>query len=140
VYTYQTGFPIPFGTDLFYNGGAIASGDPTTQQWFNTSPFTSILNDNATNATPVNHLRTTPTRFDEARRDAINSVDLSLLKNVKLKGEMELQLRAEFVNAFNSPYFPNPVVNPTSATFGQVTASNQANYARRAQLGVKLVF
>jgi hypothetical protein len=31
-------------------------------------------------------------------------------------------------------------VNPTSASFGQVTASNQANYARRAQLGVKLVF
>jgi hypothetical protein len=28
----------------------------------------------------------------------------------------------------------------TSATFGQVTASNQDNYARRAQVGVKLIF
>ena len=53
---------------------------------------------------------------------------------------MRLQLRAEFINALNSPYFPNPVVNPTSSTFGRVSASNQENYARRAQLGVKLVF
>ena len=53
---------------------------------------------------------------------------------------MELQLRAEFINAFNSPYFPNPVVGAASTTFGQVTASNQENYARRAQLGIKLVF
>ena len=53
---------------------------------------------------------------------------------------MRLQLRAEFVNAFNSPYFPAPVVTPTQSTFGQITASNQENYARRAQLGVKLIF
>jgi hypothetical protein len=32
------------------------------------------------------------------------------------------------------------VTGPTSSTFGQVTASNQENYARRAQIGVKLVF
>jgi hypothetical protein len=28
----------------------------------------------------------------------------------------------------------------TSATFGQVTASNQSNYARRAQVGFKYTF
>ena len=142
VYTYQTGFPIGFGTDSFYNGGDIAlpSGQRTTAQWFNTAAFTSILNDTSTNATPVNHLRTLPTRFTEVRRDSINSLDLSLLKNVRLRGDMQLQLRAEFVNALNSAYLPAPVVNPTSATFGQVTASNQSNYARRAQLGVKLLF
>ena len=53
---------------------------------------------------------------------------------------MRLQLRAEFINAFNSAYFPNPVAGATSTTFGQVTASNQDNYARRAQLGIKLMF
>jgi hypothetical protein len=62
------------------------------------------------------------------------------LKNFTLRGDMQLQLRAEFVNAFNSVYLPAPVSNPQSATFGQVTASNQSNYARRAQLGVKLIF
>ncbi len=53
---------------------------------------------------------------------------------------VQLQLRAEFVNALNSAYFANPVVGATSATFGQITQSAQSNYARRAQLGVKLIF
>jgi hypothetical protein len=150
VYTYQSGFPIPFGSfsltagttsgDLFYNGGDIAISNPTTDRWFNTDAFTSILTDTSTNATPVNHLRTVAYRFDDVRRDSINSVDLSLIKDVLIKGDVRLQLRAEFINAFNQPYFPNPVVSATSSTFGQVTASNQDNYARRAQLGVKLLF
>jgi hypothetical protein len=150
VYTYQTGFPVPFGSfratagtttgDLFYNGGDIAIDDPTVQRWFNTDAFTSLLNGTSTAATPVNHLRTFPYRHDDVRRDSINSIDLSLIKDIQLQGEMRLQLRAEFINAFNSPYFPNPVVGATSSTFGQITASNQENYARRAQIGVKLIF
>jgi hypothetical protein len=150
VYTYQSGFPVPFGSfnantgatsgDLFYNGGDIKIDDPTTDRWFDTGAFTSILSDTATNATPVNHLRTLPYRFDDVRRDSINSIDLSLIKDVVLKNDVRLQLRAEFVNAFNQPYFPNPVTGQTSTTFGQISASNQENYARRAQIGVKLLF
>lgn len=143
VYTYQTGFPIGNWGDAFYNGGdiALASDQQSTLKWFNTSVFTSILTDPvANNSTPVNHLRTLPLRFSDVRRDPINNVDLSLLKDVRLRGDIRLQLRAEFINAFNEPYFPNPGFSPTASTFGQVTASNQANYARRAQLGVKILF
>ncbi len=139
VYTYQTGFPVAFGSDAFYSGDAIVIDNPTTAKWFNTGAFTSILSGTSTDATPVDHLRTLPLRFDEVRRDAINNVDLSLMKSVKAGG-VEVQLRAEFINAFNEPYFPGPVTGPTSATFGQVTASNQENYARRAQVGVKVLF
>jgi hypothetical protein len=150
VYTYQSGFPIPFGAynantavtsgDLFYNGGDVGISDPTTDRWFNTDAFTSILNDTSTNATPVNHLRTAPYRFDDARRDSINNLDLSLIKDVVLKGDVRLQLRAEFINVLNEAYFPQPVAGATSSTFGQISASNQSNYARRAQIGVKVVF
>ncbi len=150
VYTYQTGFPIAFGSfniasgaisgDIFYNGGDIASSNPTIGQWFNPDVFTSILNASSTNATPVNHLRTLPYRFAGVRRDSINNVDLSVLKDIRFAGDVRLQLRFELINAFNEPYFPAPVTTPTSSTFGQVTASNQDNYARRAQVGVKLVF
>src|SRR6185503_20126230 len=134
VYTYQTGFPITFGNpaagtsfpptgnDLFYNGGDLSVSNPTTQKWFNTDAFTSILNSSATNATPVNHLRTAPRTFDDARRDSINSVDLSMIKDVQFKGDVKLQLRAEFINALNSAYFPAPVVSATSPTFGQISA------------------
>ena len=150
VYTYQSGFPIPFGAynantavtsgDLFYNGGDIAINDPTTARWFNTDAFTSILNATSTTATPVNHLRSLPYRFDDVRRDSINNIDLSLIKDVQFKGDVKVQLRAEFINAFNEAYFPEPVVTQTTTTFGQISASNQANYARRAQIGVKVIF
>ncbi len=145
VYTYQTGFPIGFG-DLFYNGSDATNGsdiavdNPTIARWFNTDVFTSILNSTSTLATPVNHLRTLPLRFSAVRRDSINTADLSLIKNVRLPRGMQIQLRAEFINAFNEAYFPAPVTGQTSSTFGQVTASNQDNYARRAQLGVKFLF
>jgi hypothetical protein len=145
VFTYQTGLPVGF-SDCFYNGTDPVNGKdikidhPTTQKWFNTDVFTSILNSTSTLSTPVNHLRTFPIRFSAVRRDSINNVDLSLIKNTKLRGGVALQLRAEFINALNEPYFPAPVTGVTSSDFGKVTASNQDNYARRAQLGVKITF
>jgi hypothetical protein len=146
VYTYQTGFPVVFGTDLFYNGGTIAITDPTVTRWFNTTAFTTVV-DGATTAdsTPLNHLRTLPTRFADVRSDSINNVDASLLKNIHVTANVRAQIRFEFINLLNHPYLAAsarsaPIVNPTAATFGQVTNSNQANYPLRAQVGFKLLF
>jgi hypothetical protein len=149
AYTYQTGFPVVFSTDLFYNGTdpvngkdiALKPSERNTAHWFNTAVFTSILTDPvSTNSTPVNHLRTLPTRFSAVRSDGGNFVDMSLLKNTSLPKGMQLQLRIEFINVLNNVLFPAPVVTPTSSTFGQATAANQANYPRRAQVAVKLLF
>ncbi|HEV8427207.1 MAG TPA: TonB-dependent receptor [Pyrinomonadaceae bacterium] len=147
----QSGFPVAFGTynstttvvsgDLFYNGGAISipADQRTTAHWFNTGAFTSVLNTSSTNATPVFHLRTTPFRFKDVRRDYIKNVDLTLKKDIAIRETMKIQLRAEFLNAFNEPYFLAPITNATAANFGQVVAP-QDNYARRAQLGLKFIF
>ncbi|MFO7693378.1 MAG: TonB-dependent receptor [Vicinamibacterales bacterium] len=150
VYTFQSGFPVRFGTDAFYNGSDpvdgsdIAIDDKSTLRWINTDVFTSILNGTSTNATPVDHLRTLPFLFDDVRADTINNIDLSLIKSVSFSNGMRLELRAEFINAFNNPYLATGngqiVVNPTSSTFGRITASNQQNYARRAQIGAKFIF
>jgi hypothetical protein len=146
VYTFQSGFPVRFANDAFYNGGDIAlpSDQQSTERWFNTDVFTSILNAPGTAATPVDHLRTLPFQFEDVRADAINNIDLSLIKKVALPKAMRLELRAEFINAFNHPYLATGtagvVVNPTSNTFGKIVASNQQNYARRAQIGIKLIF
>jgi hypothetical protein len=143
VYTYQAGFPVTFGTNGFWNGQSLAlsKSERSTLKWFNTANITNVVNGAVANdATPVNHRRTMPLRFSDVRRDAINSLDASLLKNVALKGRTSLQLRFEFVNALNSSYFPAPVVNPTATNFGQISASNQSNYARRAQIAAKLLF
>ena len=142
VYTYQVGFPIAFGTDLFYNGANIAlpKNQRTTAKWFNVDAFTSVFNSTATLAAPVNHLRTLPLRFTNVRRDSINNMDLSLLKDIRIKESMKIQFRLEFTNAFNEAYFPAPAVNPNSTTFGTIAPSNQDNYARRAQVGIKFLF
>ena len=144
TYQAQSGFPIPFGAfnittsvtsgDLFYTGGTIAipRSQRTTSLWFNTAAFST--------AAPVSHLRTLPYRFSSVRRDFINNVDMTLKKDVQLRETMKIQLKFELLNALNHPYFPNPVVSQTAANFGQISASNQANYARRAQVGVKFIF
>ena len=142
VYTYQAGFPVGFGNDGFYNGTGdgsdIALDNKTTSKWFNTDVFTSLLNSTSTLSTPVNHRRTMLLRYPDVRRDSINNMDFSLLKNVKFTSGQTFQFRLEFINVLNQPYFPAPISSMTSATFGQVTASNQSNYARRAQVGFKL--
>jgi hypothetical protein len=152
TYTYQSGFPVTFANDAFYLGGPIAlsNGERSLSKWFNTAAFVSVVGGNPTCgafptgssncATPVDHYRTLPMRFNDVRIDAINNVDAGLRKDVHLRESMKLQFRVEFINLFNHPLFPGPVVNPSSSTFGQVTASNQNNYARRAQLMAKFIF
>ncbi|HLM57666.1 MAG TPA: TonB-dependent receptor [Pyrinomonadaceae bacterium] len=152
--------------DLFYRGGEvdIPSAQRGTARWFNTSAFRSfhdwpsflpagVTVDSATAAqrtaaqtaannaaTPVSHLRTLPFRFSSVRRDYAKNVDLSLMKEIHVREGMKVQLRFEAINAFNEPYFPAPVVNQATSTFGAISASNQDNYARRVQMGAKFIF
>jgi len=148
----QSGFPVAFGAynltsaatsgDIFYNGGQIAipSSQRNTSRWFNTAVFTSVLNTTSGNSTPVSHLRSFPYRLGSVRRDYIKNVDMSVKKDIALTETTKFQLRFELLNAFNEPYFPAPVVSPTATNFGQISASNQDNYARRAQVGFKFIF
>lgn len=152
TYTYQSGFPVTFTSDAFYLGGKIGldKDQRTLGRWFNTSAFVSaaggnptcggIVGASANCATPVDHLRTLPLRFGDVRIDAINNMDVGLRKDVHLREQMKLQFRVEFINALNHPLFPGPAVNPGATSFGTVSASNQNNYARRAQLMAKFIF
>ncbi|HEX6733117.1 MAG TPA: TonB-dependent receptor [Pyrinomonadaceae bacterium] len=152
TYVYQTGFPLRFANDLFYLGGnpGLPEDQQTVGRWFNTSAFVSAAGGTpscgafpggSTNCgTPVDHLRTFPFFLDEVRIDPINNVDLGLRKDIHLRESMKIQLRVEFINAFNHPLFPGPVVNAGSSGFGAISTSNQLNYARRAQLAAKFIF
>jgi hypothetical protein len=157
TYVYQSGFPVAFASDAFYLGGPISipKSQQTLTHWFNTNAFVNVLGTtlptcqsaptgSANCATPVNHIRTLPLRFADVRTDPINNADLGLRKDIRINETMKVQLRMEFLNAFNHPLLNGlalmPVVNPSSATFGQTTASNLQNYARRAQLSAKFIF
>ncbi|HEX3102588.1 MAG TPA: hypothetical protein VHQ01_12380, partial [Pyrinomonadaceae bacterium] len=110
------------------------SSQQTTGKWFNTAAFATVA--------PASHLRTLPYRFTDVRRDNINNVDFSLMKNTRINENMKIQFRLEAINAFNHPYFQAPATAQNSSTFGAVAlaTANQANYARRIQIGMKFLF
>jgi len=139
IYQYQSGAPINFG-NIFFSGSfddiALSGDQQSTGGWFNTTAgFVT-----ASNAQPVSNIRTFPLRLSNVRTDAINNIDLSVIKKTQIWEGKNLEFRAEFINAFNHPLFPAPNTNVTQAAFGQIIASNQANYPRRIQLTVKFVF
>ena len=133
VYQFQVGFPVRFTNDLFYLGGdaSLSGSERTVARWFNTSAFSTT--------SPVAHVRSLPFFFSDVRRDNINNVDLSFLKNTSINERMRIQFKLDLINAFNEPYFPAPVT-ALGGTFGRITASNQDNYARRIQWGIKFLF
>ena len=76
---------------------------------------------------------------NDIRRDNYKNVDISVIKNVAWReGKQKLQLRAEFLNAFNWVVFGTPVTSFGSTTFGQI--STQGNRPRIIQLVGRFTF
>lgn len=162
TYSYQSGFPLTFASDVFYLGGPIAipRSQQTVAKWFNPDAFVwakpgvtlscgasvAGLTSASNCVTPVDHLRTFPLRFSNVRLDRTNNVDLGLRKDIRIREGMKVQLRMEFINAFNTPLLSSlsgniPTVSPSSSGFGGFTsATGQQNYPRRAQLMAKFIF
>jgi len=142
------------GTIQTVGGVAFASGGTPIWVDFN-DPCKNSYNATTCPGTPIgipmgfnrdsgvqldHNVRTFPLRFGWLRSDTINNWDLSLLKDIAVKEQMKFQFKAEFLNAFNHPWFPSANVDPTSGSFGQAIASTQRNYQRRIQLGLKFIF
>ena len=74
-----------------------------------------------------------------ARRPGLAQADLGLQKKFLLpwRKDMALQFRAEAFNAFNRTNFGNPIVNRSTAGFGQI---RQTFPARQVQLALRLQF
>ncbi|MEP7272846.1 MAG: carboxypeptidase-like regulatory domain-containing protein [Acidobacteriota bacterium] len=86
----------------------------------------------------TNNIRTLGSRFTGFRGQGLNLWDLSVIKNVAITESVKLQIRGEFINAFNTPVFANPNLNPTDTNFGKSTSTQ--NLPRNVQIGLKLVF
>jgi carboxypeptidase family protein/TonB-dependent receptor-like protein len=153
---FQSGRPIDFsGNNLYYNG------DPTTLKVhyssntdvpvFDTSGFyfhdapvqTNGVDDltkqrNDTRIQLASNIRSFPSRIDGIRGPALKTWDISLVKQVRLAGNVRAQFNVEFLNAFNQTYFNDADTNPRNTTFGRVTSQN--NLPRDIQLAAKIVF
>jgi hypothetical protein len=86
----------------------------------------------------ANNLRYFPSRIAGLRGQGLRLWDISIVKRVRLTDRVRAQFHAEFLNAFNTAVFANPITDPTRADFGRVTTQN--NLPRDIQLALKLVF
>jgi hypothetical protein len=115
---------------------ALPSGERTPQRWFNTGAF-------------LNPALMTPGEFGSSSRNVLigpsfSRVDLGILKGFRIAGRLNLQLRADAFNAFNTVSFTglNTTVrfdaagNPAGG-YGQVTS---AAPGRVLEFGVRLTF
>ncbi|MEW6130809.1 MAG: carboxypeptidase regulatory-like domain-containing protein [Acidobacteriota bacterium] len=106
--------------------GNPSVGNQTPDQWFNTSAF----------AFPAFG------SFGDAGRNILEgpgyqNFNVSLIKNTRLKEDVNLQFRAEFFNLFNHANFDLPDNFLGSPTFGKILS---AQAPRRIQFGLKLLF
>jgi hypothetical protein len=77
--------------------------------------------------------------YNDIRRDNYKNVDLSIIKNFAFnEGKQRLQIRGEFLNAFNWVVFGTPGTQVGSATFGIITT--QGNRPRIIQLVGRYTF
>jgi hypothetical protein len=155
IYTAQSGFPLQWG-DVYYNGNpdslrANITGSTATTGTFNTSGF--YFTDAAVQVNGVvspsaqrsdsrinlsDNYRTFPEYLPGFRGQGQNTVDIEAMKKFGLGEKRNLEVRCDFLNAFNHPEFANPVLTPTSGSFGTVTS--QANFPRNIQVGLWLNF
>jgi hypothetical protein len=142
IWNYQMGFPIAWGNIICLQPDQIVlpKDQRTTDHYFNIAPFDKVSADQL-----VNNVRTFPLRFPQIRQPSTNNVDLSLIKNTRIKESRQIQFRFEALNAFNHPLlssnsYQNVQTSVTSATFGQIVGSNQAGYPRRLQITFKYLF
>jgi hypothetical protein len=77
-------------------------------------------------------------RLPDVRSDGTYNFDLSVFKNFHATERVNVQFRAEALNAFNTPRFGGPNTSVTSSTFGAITS--QANAPRQIQMGLKILF
>jgi hypothetical protein len=126
-----------FDTSGFYfNDAAVQFINPSTGQPTGVPDPVKQRNDPRIRLT--SNIRTFPSHLSGMRGQPLNLWDLSMIKNFSFTENFRLQLRCEFLNAFNHPEFNNPNLDPTSSSFGKVTS--QGNLPRNVQLGIKLIF
>ncbi|MBL8210594.1 MAG: TonB-dependent receptor [Bryobacterales bacterium] len=132
ILTFQPGSPYTWG-NVIYLGGPLNNDGHNPDRTFDTSVF------NRVNAQQLEwNRRTFPTRFNDARADGVNQVDLSIIKAFPIRERLSLTYRCEFFNLTNTPIFSAPNLSPTNTNFGLIT--NQANQPRRIQMALRLVF
>jgi hypothetical protein len=85
-------------------------------------------------------LRKYPSVFPDVRAQGVKSAEISVYKEFDIKERVKWQIRADAYNAFNHPWFGQPLsVDVTSPVFGQLKA-DMNNETRVIALVMKVIF
>ena len=106
----------------------LPSGQQTPDRWFDTTAFMT-----APQFSLGSDSRTQP----NLRGPGVSRFDIKLGRRQRIKEGVNLEFRAEFFNAFNTPQLGEPVGNLSSADFGKITSSGQS---RNVQFGLRLSY
>jgi outer membrane receptor protein involved in Fe transport len=141
----ESGFPIS-ANNFFINPGTIPfqridylGGEPYLD---NSSNALQYLNPAAFARVPVGAVSGGAVRPGTLGRNALRlpgywNFDAGLAKNLQFTERWRLQLRADFINAFNHTTFDQIQTNITNAAFGRFTRTRGA---RQIQLNMRLTF
>jgi hypothetical protein len=139
IYTAQSGAPLGFGNAIFLGdlkNIPLPKDQRTVDMWFNVNAGF----ERRSSQQLASNIRTFPSRFSGVRSDGPNNWDISLLKNTEVREGLQVQFRAEAINALNHPQFTAGSTNTsvTSSAFGEVTG--EFAWPRVVQFGLKVLF
>jgi len=103
------------------------SGPKTIDQWFNTAAF--VQQAQFTHGNAGRNVIIGPGIFN---------FDMSILRNFRLGGSKNLQLRLEAFNVFNQPVWNDPETSVTNPRYGTINSTRKP--MRELQFGVKFMF
>ena len=129
----QSGRPIGINRRTLNNGESAKLEKPTIDRWFKTEVFS------VPPTTGIISLGNVGRLLPDVRADGETNFDITVSKRFVFTEDIYMQIRAEFLNAFNTPQFFFPGNNPRNLrTFGVVTRT--ANFPRSIQFGALFNF
>ncbi|MBI3695970.1 MAG: TonB-dependent receptor [Acidobacteria bacterium] len=145
----QTGFPFNFPNaaplaarsakfddgqrDALAQKAGRPQFDPLYDKWFDVSLF-------PTRPQAPFTLRDFPTRFPDVRSKPMDEWEISVYKEFPIKERVRWQIRADFQNAFNHPFFVELLTTDVSnSRFGQLRPRDR-NEARKVVAVMKVIF
>jgi hypothetical protein len=133
----QPGPLLSWGNIFFYgNIDDIKQGDRTLARWFN---IDAGFERSPAKAPTTYQARLFPTVIDGLRRDKTQLLNSNIQRAIPITEKLRFQFGMNAINVLNRSHFQAPGLDPTSTTFGVITA-NSATACRWLTIIGKITF
>ena len=141
---------IQSGRPLGMNGNAILldpnialpKSEQSFNRWFDNSTVANPRPDGtyAWGILGQNDYRQVGLRFRNVNEPTEPLWSFSFFKNTHVTGRVNMQIRVETFNVFNTRVYGGPNTDPNNANFGVVSTASQVNFPRTTQVGLRFNF